>query len=102
MTQQATRPDSAPGLRRNAVGLLAAIMLSATIMGPAVSTYFNTQFTAINAGAALPFVFLVSLIAALIVANGVAEMARKRPLPARSTRTWFTGSDRRPGSSPAR
>jgi amino acid transporter len=79
MTQQATRPDSAPGLRRNAVGLLAAIMLSATIMGPAVSTYFNTQFTAINAGAALPFVFLVSLIAALIVANGVAEMARKLP-----------------------
>jgi amino acid transporter len=66
-------------LHSNAVGLLAAIMLSATIMGPAVSTYFNTQFTAINAGAALPFVYLVSLIAALIVANGVAEMARKLP-----------------------
>lgn len=79
MSEQVAQPGSTPGLRRNAVGLLAAIMLSATIMGPAVSTYFNTQFTAINAGAALPFVYLVSLIAALIVANGVAEMARKLP-----------------------
>jgi amino acid transporter len=67
------------GLRKNAVGLVAAIMLSATIMGPAVSTYFNTQLTAVNAGAAVPFVFLISLIAALVVANGVAEMARKLP-----------------------
>ena len=81
MDQQGTAAAQAPaaGLRRNAVGLLAAIMLSATIMGPAVSTYFNTQFTAVQAGAALPFVYLVSLIAALIVANGVAEMARKLP-----------------------
>lgn len=79
MSAQVTQPDATPGLRRGAVGLLAAIMLSATIMGPAVSTYFNTQFTAINAGAALPFVYLIALIAALIVANGVAEMARKLP-----------------------
>ncbi len=79
MTAQVTQADGTPTLRRGAVGLLAAIMLSATIMGPAVSTYFNTQFTAINAGAALPFIYLISLIAALIVANGVAEMARKLP-----------------------
>lgn len=81
MAQQTTSadPGAATGLRRNAVGLIAAIMLSATIMGPAVSTYFNTQFTAQQAGAALPFVYLVSLIAAMIVANGVAEMARKLP-----------------------
>jgi amino acid transporter len=79
LTAPADGATATPGLRKNAVGLLAAIMLSATIMGPAVSTYFNTQFTAQNAGAALPFVFLVSLIAALIVANGVAEMARKLP-----------------------
>ncbi|MEO5940071.1 MAG: APC family permease [Candidatus Limnocylindrales bacterium] len=79
LTSPADGSIATPGLRKNAVGLVAAIMLSATIMGPAVSTYFNTQFTAINAGAALPFVYLVSLIAALIVANGVAEMARKLP-----------------------
>ena len=80
MAQRRRTPSrAATGLHRNAVGLLAAIMLSATIMGPAVSTYFNTQFTAQKAGAALPFVYLVSLIAALIVANGVAEMARKLP-----------------------
>jgi amino acid transporter len=79
LTAPADGAIATPGLRRNAVGLLAAIMLSATIMGPAVSTYFNTQFTAINAGAAVPFVFLISLLAALVVANGVAEMARKLP-----------------------
>jgi amino acid transporter len=80
MTQSTSGVEpGANGLHRNAVGLLAAIMLSATIMGPAVSTYFNTQFTAQQAGAALPFVYIVSLIAAMIVANGVAEMARKLP-----------------------
>ncbi len=79
ITAPADGSIATPGLRKNAVGLVAAIMLSATIMGPAVSTYFNTQFTAKNAGAALPFVYLVALIAALIVANGVAEMARKLP-----------------------
>ena len=42
MAELASRAVSTPGLRRNAVGLVAAIMLSATIMGPAVSTYFNT------------------------------------------------------------
>lgn len=66
-------------LRRGSVGLGGAIIMSAALMGPAVSVYFNPQLVAGSAGAAMPLVMGVSLIASLIVANGVAEMARELP-----------------------
>ncbi len=53
--------------------------MSAALMGPAVSVYFNPQLVAGFAGAAMPLVMAVSLIASLIVANGVAAMARELP-----------------------
>ena len=37
--------ESGGGLRRNAVGLTGAVIMSAAIMGPAVSTFFNPQFS---------------------------------------------------------
>ena len=48
-------------------------------MGPAVSVYFNPQLVAGFAGPAMPLVMAVSLVASLIVANGVSEMARELP-----------------------
>src|SRR5690349_4505423 len=69
-----------PGeLRRNAVGLTGAVIMSAAIMGPAVSTFFNPQFSTPFSGAATPFVYLVCLIAILIAASGIVEMARELP-----------------------
>jgi amino acid transporter len=53
--------------------------MSAAIMGPGVSTFFNPQFSTPFSGEATPFVYLACLIAILIVASGIMEMAREFP-----------------------
>ena len=53
--------------------------MSAAIMGPAVSTFFNPQFSTPFSGEATPFVYLACLVAFLIVASGIVEMARELP-----------------------
>ena len=76
---QATESRSGSGLRRNAIGLPGAVIMSAAIMGPAVSTFFNPQFSFPFSGFATPLVYLLCLIAMLITASGVMEMARALP-----------------------
>jgi amino acid transporter len=71
--------SSAQSLRTNAVGLGGAVIMSAALMGPAVSVYFNPQVAAANAGAATPFVFVLGMVVMLVVANGVMEMSRVLP-----------------------
>src|SRR3954452_3861230 len=71
--------SSAPHLRRNATGLTGAVIMGAAIMGPAVSTFFNPQFSMPFSGEATPFVYLACLIATLIAASGIVEMARELP-----------------------
>src|SRR3954471_13668229 len=68
-----------PRLRRNAVGLGGAVIMSAAIMGPAVSTFFNPQFSTPFSGAATPFVYFVCLVAILITASGIMEMSARLP-----------------------
>jgi amino acid transporter len=68
-----------PRLRVNAVGLTGAVIMSAAIMGPAVSTFFNPQFSTPFSGEATPFVYLACVIALLITASGIIEMAREFP-----------------------
>lgn len=74
-----TLPDAPTGLKRGAIGLGGAVVMSAALMGPAVSVYFNPQLVATHAGVATPFVFALSMVASLIVANGIMEMARELP-----------------------
>ena len=71
--------ENGSGLRKNAIGLLGAVIMSAALMGPAVSVYFNPQVSAASAGVATPFVFVLGLVVMLIVANGVMEMSRVLP-----------------------
>src|SRR3954471_1427586 len=71
--------EPTPRLRRNAVGLTGAVVMSAAIMGPAVSTFFNPQFSTPFSGEATPFVYLACLVAILIAATGIVEMARELP-----------------------
>ena len=76
--------EQGPGLRRNAIGLAGAVVMSAALRGPAVPVYFNPQYfnpqvSAASAGVATPFVFALDLVVMLIVANGVMEMARVLP-----------------------
>jgi amino acid transporter len=67
------------GLRRNAVGLRGAVIMSAAIMGPAVSTFFNPQFSTPFSGAATPLVYLLTVAIMVLVASGIIEMAREFP-----------------------
>src|SRR6201985_2247457 len=71
--------ESGSGLRRNAVGLGGAVIMSAAIMGPAVSTFFNPQFSTPFSGAATPLVYLLCLIAILITASGIMQMSARLP-----------------------
>ena len=79
MTETAWGATGQPRLRRDAVGLTGAIVMSAAIMGPAVSTFFNPQFSTPFSGEAAPFVYLACLVAILVVASGIGEMARELP-----------------------
>ena len=67
------------GLRRNVVGLGGAVIMSAAIMGPAVSTFFNPQFSTPFSGAATPFVYLVCTVGLLIAASGIMVMSARAP-----------------------
>src|ERR1700733_10360274 len=67
------------GLKKDSVRLLGAIIMSAAIMGPGVSTFFNPQFSTPFSGPATPFVYFVCLIAILIAASGIMEMAALIP-----------------------
>jgi amino acid transporter len=84
MTTQTTRSPAAEAggtthLKRNAVGLAGAVIMSAAVMGPAVSTFFNPQFSTPFSGEATPLVYLFCLVAILITASGIVEMARELP-----------------------
>src|ERR1700754_1427847 len=76
---QAPERSVVPRLRRDAVGLTGAVIMSAAIMGPAVSTFFNPQFSTPFSGEATPFVYAACLVAVLIAASGIVEMARRIP-----------------------
>jgi len=79
MTEHTWGAAGPPRLRRDAVGLTGAVVMSAAIMGPAVSTFFNPQFSTPFSGAATPFVYVVCVIAMLLGASGIIEMARELP-----------------------
>src|ERR1700758_4797859 len=79
MTDATWGAGGPPRLRRAAVGLTGAVVMSAAIMGPAVSTFFNPQFSTPFSGEATPFVYLACLLAILVVASGIVEMAGVLP-----------------------
>ena len=79
MSDTASLPPQQARLKSNSVGLPGAVIMSAAIMGPAVSTFFNPQFSTPFSGPATPFVYFACLIAMLITASGIMEMAAQTP-----------------------
>ncbi|MCO5993837.1 APC family permease [Actinoallomurus rhizosphaericola] len=79
MSETSPAPEDRTTLQRNAVGLLGAVIMSAALMGPAVSVYFNPQLVAGFAGAATPLVMVISMVGVLITASGIMQMARELP-----------------------
>ncbi|GAA2591597.1 APC family permease [Dactylosporangium fulvum] len=65
------------GLRKNSLGLIECAVMSAAFMGPASVIFFSTSFNATFSGAAFPLSFLIAMIASLLIANTVAQFARK-------------------------
>jgi amino acid transporter len=53
--------------------------MSAAIMGPAVSTFFNPQFSFPFSGAATPFVYVLCTVLLLIAASGIVAMSARVP-----------------------
>lgn len=66
-------------LRPNSLGVVSSVAMCMAFMGPAISVAYNTPAAAHGAGYALPLSILLALVACLLVANSVAQFARKLP-----------------------
>lgn len=89
--------SSAPALRRNALGLRHAIVISVAVMSPAASIFFNTIPQAGAVGAAIPLCYVIGFVLALLVANQFSEFSRVIPSSG-SAYTFVTeGLGPRPG-----
>ncbi|MFD7707209.1 APC family permease [Streptomyces sp. NPDC059785] len=71
--------ETVPGLRREAVGLREVLFQSITAMAPAAAVAASIPSGAAFAGGSLPLAVLVALVACLLTASGVAELARHLP-----------------------
>lgn len=84
-------------LRRNALGLRHAIVISVAVMSPAASVFFNTIPQAGFVGAAIPLCYVIGFVVALLVANQYSEFSRVIPSSG-SAYTFVTeGLGLRPG-----
>ncbi len=70
---------SLPTLRRGALGLRHAVVISVAVMSPAASIFFNTIPQAGYVGAAIPLCYVIGFIVALLMANQYSEMSRELP-----------------------
>jgi amino acid transporter len=70
---------SAPGLRRNAIGLREVLFQSITAMAPAAAIAASIPGGAAFAGGALPLAVIIALVACLLTAFAVGELARHLP-----------------------
>jgi amino acid transporter len=73
-------PGAAPDrLRERSIGLPHALFQSITHMAPGAAIAFSILFSVQFAGPALPLSVLLALIACLLVASSIGQMARKIP-----------------------
>jgi amino acid transporter len=79
-TQSAEPVAPAAGmLRRDALGLPNAVVISVAVMSPAASIFFNSIPQAQYAGAAIPLCCTIGFVVALLVANQYSEFSRELP-----------------------
>lgn len=65
------------GLRRNALGVLGAVVLAMAFTGPAGSIYFGEAAAAGKAGKAFTFSFILAALGVFLMAHSIAQFARK-------------------------
>ena len=73
------RGESTGALRRDAIGLREVLFQSITAMAPAAAVAASIPAGAAFAGGSLPLAVLVALVACLVTASCVAELARELP-----------------------
>src|ERR1700729_82160 len=78
-TSPTTPTAGAPGqtLEKGILSLRNCLALSAAVMAPVLAVILNAPAGGADAGAALPFAFLIAFIAALFIGNTVIEFAKK-------------------------
>ena len=73
------RPDSFDHLRENSIGLPQVLFQSITHMAPGAAIAFSILFAVQFAGPALPISVLLALIACILVASSIGQLAKKIP-----------------------
>lgn len=66
-------------LRTGSVGVVSAVAMCMAFMGPVTSIAFNTQPAVGGAGLNLPLSMAMAMVVCLLVANTIAQFARKIP-----------------------
>lgn len=74
-----TQAATTSTLRRDALGLRHAIVISVAVMSPAASIFFNSIPQAGVVGAAIPLCYVIGFVVALLVANQYSEFSREIP-----------------------
>ncbi|WP_340539900.1 APC family permease [Nocardioides sp. GXZ039] len=77
MSDPEVSSDHRNELPGGALGVVGIVVMSAVLMGPAISLFFNAPVMAGSAGAAVPLVFLVSMVGILFTAYSVAQYSAK-------------------------
>ena len=75
-TASAPLLDEGPRLRRN-LNVWEAIGVSLALMAPSMAANINPQAAAMNAGRAVPLVFLIATVAVLLVAHTFVRLSQK-------------------------
>ena len=81
-----TAASEPTGLQRNAVGLPGVLMQALTDVAPAIAVLFTVQFTASQAGIAMPAAYVGAFLVAIPIALVLCQLARKLP----SAGGWYT------------
>ena len=79
MASGSQQADTAPRLQKDAIGLAPVLFQSITHMAPAAAVAFSIIFAVTYAGGATPLAVLMALIACLLVAISIGQLARHLP-----------------------
>ena len=79
MGNSSQQADVAPQLQRNAIGLAPVLFQSITHMAPAAAVAFSIIFAVTYAGGATPLAVVLALVACLMVAISIGQLARHLP-----------------------
>src|SRR3954467_11043738 len=76
---EAVAPTAAPGLRKDAIGLREVLFQSMTDMAPGAAIAASIPFGVAYAGGALPLSVLIAMVACLLTAFCIGELAKNLP-----------------------